>query len=220
MAQGDRIFYASNSYLNDRIVAEATTRTNADNTIQTNINTTKSILSGTQVTAAGLSADISNENAIMLAQAGSMNFGGLTWNDSGTPRVPETLTKAINALNTLSLANNTSISTAGGQDMIDSATYASKAALLSMTNNDKLQAILALSTEDMNSFSELLNLVNNNDIAIASLLSSAQADIDAVVNTKTTQLQTINTTMYYVDKTTSIKYKLAMSNGNLVLIEL
>jgi len=219
MAQGDRTLYASTSYLTTRISDEATTRTGVDNSIQTDINTTKSILAGTQVTAASLSSDISNENAIMLSQAGSMNFDGLTWDDNGTPRVPETLTKAINALNALSLVNNTAIAGAGGQDLLDAQSYVMEADGLSMDTYNKLQSILALSTEDMNSFSELLNLVNNNDIAISTILATAQTEIDTAVAAKTTKSQTINTNMYYEDKTTHIQYKLVMSNGNLVLIE-
>lgn len=220
MAQGDRILYAPNLYLDDIISSEASTRIGADNSIQSNINSTKSILAGTQTTVAGLSASISGENSLMLAQVGGMNFGGLTWDDNGTPRNPETLTKAINALNALSLVNNAALSTAGGDDLVVALAKTSVSELDSNYASAKINAILALSDADKNGFTELINIINNNDLDVAAAISTAQVDLNNAINAKTTKYQDVNTTMYYVDKTTSIQYKLAVSNGNVVLIEI
>jgi hypothetical protein len=156
----------------------------------------------------------------MLAQVGDLDFGGLTWNDAGTPRVPQSITKAINALNTLSLANETAVGATGGADLISAETLIDAKQIIATSDATRIANILALSTSDKNSFSELLTLVNANDADITNALNTCQTAVTAIINTKTEKVQTINTSMYYVDKTTSKQHKLVVSSGNLVLIEL
>ena len=220
MAKGDRILYSHNAYLASIISSEATTRATNDATIQTNINITKSTLASAQVTAAGIGASITNEHSAMLAQVGDLDFGGLTWDDAGTPRVPQSITKAINALNTLSLANETAVGATGGADLVSAETLIDVKQTIATSDATRIANILALSTADKNSFSELLTLVNANDADITNALNTCQTAVTAIINTKTEKVQTINTSMYYVDKTTGKNYKLVISSGNLVLIEL
>ena len=220
MAKGDRILYSHNAYLASIISSEATTRATNDATIQTNINITKSTLASVQVTAAGIGASITNEHSAMLAQVGDLDFGGLTWDDAGTPRVPQSITKAINALNTLSLANETAVGATGGADLVSAETLIDVKQTIATSDATRIANILALSTADKNSFSELLTLVNANDADITNALNTCQTAVTAIINTKTEKVQTINTSMYYVDKTTGKNYKLVISSGNLVLIEL
>lgn len=220
MATGDRILITDNAYLAGRITSEAVTRASNDATIQTNINSTKSTLAQAQVTAAGLGAAISNESSALLAQVGDMDFGGLTWDDNGTPRTPESVTKAINALNALSLTNETAIAATGGTDLAEANTIIDAKQLIANADATRIANILALSTEDKNSFKELIMLVNANDADVTNALNACQAAVTAVTSTKTEKLQIINTTMNYTDKTTGKKYKLVISSGNLVLVEL
>ena len=220
MAKGDRILYSHNAYLASIISSEATTRATNDAIIQTNINTTKSTLASAQVTAAGIGASITNEHSAMLAQVGDLDFGGLTWDDAGTPRVPQSITKAINALNTLSLANETAVGATGGADLVSAETLIDVKQTIATSDATRIANILALSTADKNSFSELLTLVNANDADITNALNTCQTAVTDIINTKTEKVQTINTSMYYVDKTTGKNYKLVISSGNLVLIEL
>lgn len=220
MATGDRILITDNAYLAGRITSEAVTRATNDATIQTSINSTKSTLAQAQVTAAGLGAVISNESSALLAQVGDMNFGGLTWNDNGTPRTPESITKAINALNALSLTNETAIAATGGTDLATAKTTIDAKQLIASADATRIANILALSTADKNSFKELITLVNANDADVTNALNACQAAVTAVTATKTEKVQTINTTMNYTDKTTGKKYKLAISSGNLVIVEL
>lgn len=220
MATGDRILITNNAYLAGRITSEAVTRAANDATIQTSINSTKSTLAQAQVTAAGLGAAISNESSALLAQVGDMDFGGLTWDDNGTPRTPESVTKAINALNALSLTNETAIAATGGTDLAEANTIIDEKQLIASADATRIANILALSTEDKNSFKELITLVNANDADVTNALNVCQAAVTAVTSTKTEKVQTINTTMNYTDKTTGKKYKLAISSGNLVLVEL
>jgi hypothetical protein len=220
MAKGDRILYSHNAYLAGIISSEATTRATNDNSIQTNINTTKSTLASVQVTAAGINQSITNEHSAMLAQVGDLDFGGLTWNDAGTPRVPQSITKAINALNTLSLANEAAVGATGGANLVSAETVIDAKQIIASSDATRIANILALSTSDKNSFIELLTLANNNDSDAANALATCQSAINAIAGTKTEQIQTINTTMHYTDKTTGKNYKLVISSGNLVLIEL
>ena len=198
MAKGDRILYSHNAYLASIISSEATTRATNDATIQTNINTTKSILASAQVTAAGIGASITNEHSAMLAQVGDLDFGGLTWDDAGTPRVPQSITKAINALNTLSLANETAVGATGGADLVSAETLIDVKQTIATSDATRVANILALSTADKNSFSELLTLVNANDADITNALNTCQTAVTSIINTKTEKVQTINTSMYYV----------------------
>ena len=220
MATGDRILITDNAYLAGRITSEAVTRAANDSTIQTSINSTKSTLAQVQVTAAGLGAAISNESSALLAQVGDMDFGGLTWDDNGTPRTPESVTKAINALNALSLTNETAIAATGGTDLASANVIIDAKQLIASADATRISNILALSTEDKNSFKELMNLVNANDAEITNALNACQSTVTTITSTKTEKVQTINTTMNYTDKTTGKKYKLAISSGNLVLVEL
>lgn len=220
MAKGDRILYSHNAYLEGIIISEASTRATNDNSIQTNINTTKSTLASVQVTAAGIGASITNEHSAMLAQVGDLDFGGLTWNDAGTPRVPQSITKAINALDALSLANEAAVGATGGADLVSAETVINAKQIIASADATRIANILALSTADKNSFIELLTLANNNDSDVANALATCQSAINAIAETKTEQIQTIDTTMHYTDKTTGKNYKLVISSGNLVLIEL
>ena len=220
MATGDRILITDNAYLAGRITSEAGTRAANDATIQGNINTTKSTLVQAQTTAAGLGAAISNENAAMLAQVGDLDFGGLTWDDAGTPRTPESVTKAINALNALSLTNETAIAATGGTDLATANALIDAKQLIATSDATRIANILALSTVDKNSFKELITLVNANDADVTNALNTCQVAVTTITGTKTEKVQTINTTMNYTDKTTGKKYKLAISSGSLVLVEL
>lgn len=220
MATGDRILYSDNAYVAGRVSSEAVTRSTNDNTIQGNINATKATLAQVQTTAAGIGTSITNEGAAMLAQVGDLNFGGLTWDDNGTPRAPQSVTKAINALNTLSLANETAVGATGGADLISANVLIDAKQAIADSDAIRISNILALSTEDKNSFKELLTLVNTNDADVTNALNTCSAAVNSITSTKTEQVQTINTSMHYVDKTTSKQYKLAISSGNLVLIEL
>ena len=220
MATGDRVIISDNAYLSGRIVTEAGLRSSGDSSIQTSINSTKSVLVQAQTTAAGLGASISNEGAALLAQVGDLDFGGLTWDDNGTPRTPQSVTKAINALNTLSLANETAVGATGGADLISANVLIDAKQAIADSDAIRISNILALSTEDKNSFKELLTLVNTNDADVTNALNTCSAAVNSITSTKTEQVQTINTSMHYVDKTTSKQYKLAISSGNLVLIEL
>lgn len=220
MATGDRIIYSSNAYLSGRVTSEATTRASEDAIIQGNINTTKSTLAQAQTTAAGLGVAISNESSALLAQVGDMDFGGLTWDDAGTPRIPTSVTKAINALNALSLTNEAAVGATGGADLISANTLIDAKQLIATADATRIANILALSTEDKNSFQELLTLVNSNDTDVTNALNTCSSAVTAIVNTKTEQVQTINTSMNYKDKTTGKKYKLVISSGTLVLIEI
>ena len=220
MATGDRTLYSDNTYISGRISAEASTRLTNDNIIQAGINTTKATLAQVQTTAAGIGASITNEGATMLAQVGDLDFGGLTWDDNGTPRAPQSVTKAINALNTLSLANEAAVGATGGADLISTDTTLDAKNPIASSDATRIANILALSTADKNSFIELLTLVNATDSDVTSALNTCTAAVNAIVGTKTEQVQTINTSMFYTDKTTSKNYKIAISSGNLVLIEL
>ena len=220
MATGDRILYSDNAYVAGRVSSEAVTRSTNDNTIQGNINTTKATLAQVQTTAAGIGTSITNEGAAMLAQVGDLNFGGLTWDDNGTPRAPQSVTKAINALNTLSLANEAAVAATGGADLISAETTLDAKNTIAASDATRIASILALSTNDKNSFIELLTLVNATDAEVTSALNTCTAAVNAIVGTKTEKVQTINTSMFYTDKTTGKKYKIVISSGNLVLIEL
>lgn len=220
MATGDRIFISDNAYLSGRITTEAVTRASGDASIQANINTTKATLSNAQTTAAGLGLAISNEHASMLNQVGDLDFGGLTWDDAGTPSAPQSITKAINALNVLSLANETAVGATGGEDLVSSNTLIDAKQIIATSDAVRISNILSLSDADKNSFKELLTLVNSNDVDITNALNACQSAVNTITSTKTEKVQTINTSMFYIDKTTSKQYKLVISSGNLVLIEL
>jgi len=220
MATGDRILYSDNAYVTNRVSTEATTRSTNDNIIQGHINTTKSTLAQVQTTAAGIGSSITNEGAALLAQVGDLDFGGLTWDDAGTPRAPQSVTKAINALNSLSLLNEAAVGATGGADLISADTTLNAKNPIAADDATRISSILALSTADKNSFIELLTLVNSNDADVTTALNTCTAAVNAVVGTKTEQLQTINTSLHYTDKTTGKNYKLVISSGNLVLIEI
>lgn len=220
MATGDRTLYSDNTYISGRISAEASTRLTNDNIIQAGINTTKSTLAQAQTTSAGLGSAIANEGALLLAQVGDLDFGGLTWDHNGTPTVPQSITQAMNALMTYNGEVNSAINDSGNADLATIDTTLDTITALANSDKLKLDAILALSTSDKDSFAELLTMINSNDTDITNALNVCQAAIDSIVANKTNKLQTVNTDMKYTDKTTGKNYKLVISSGNLVLIEL
>lgn len=220
MATGDRTLYSDNTYISGRISTEASTRLTNDNIIQAGINTTKSTLAQAQTTSAGLGSAIANEGALLLAQVGDLDFGGLTWDHNGTPTVPQSITQAMNALMTYNGDVGNALNDSGNADLATIDTTLDTITALANSDKLKLDAILALSASDKDSFAELLTMINSNDTDITNALNVCQAAIDSIVANKTNKLQTINTDMKYTDKTTGKNYKLVISSGNLVLIEL
>ena len=220
MATGDRTLYSDNTYISGRISVEASTRLTNDNIIQAGINTTKSTLAQAQTTSAGLGSAIANEGALLLAQVGDLDFGGLTWDHNGTPTVPQSITQAMNALMSYNGDVGSAINNSGNADLATIDTTLDTITALANSDKIKLDAILALSASDKDSFAELLTMINSNDTDITNALNVCQAAIDSIVANKTNKLQTVNTDMKYTDKTTGKNYKLVISSGNLVLIEL
>ena len=156
----------------------------------------------------------------MLAQVGDLDFGGLTWDHNGTPTVPQSITQAMNALLTYNGDVGNAITDSGNADLATIDTTLDTITALANSDKLKLDAILALSASDKDSFAELLTMINSNDTDITNALNVCQAAIDSIVANKTNKLQTVNTDMKYTDKTTGKNYKLVISSGNLVLIEL
>ena len=211
-----RTIFVTKQYINSQINNEANARVTADTAIENDINTQSSKIAVNATGIAGLNTAITTETTQRLSQTGNLAFNSNLKNADSS--AVANLTEAVNATVRLKGEIETAIS---GVDVSGYQTLQSNmAALVTKVNqdNDRINAILAGADINFDSFAEIVTLITTKDAETAASLSTMQGDLEALLATKMSKVQTSTSSLEYIDANdASKKYRIVIVDGQLAV---
>ena len=211
-----RTIFVTKQYINSQINNEANARVTADTAIENDINTQSSKIAVNATGIAGLNTAITTETTQRLSQTGNLAFNSNLKNADSS--AVANLTEAVNATVRLKGEIETAIS---GVDVSGYQTLQSNmAALVTKVNqdNDRINAILAGADINFDSFAEIVTLITTKDAETAASLETMQADLEALLATKMSKVQTSSSSLEYIDANdASKKYRIVIVDGQLAV---
>lgn len=211
-----RTIFVTKQYVNGQINSEANARITADTAIENDINTQSSKIAVNATGIAGLNTAITTETTQRLAQTGNLAFNSNLKNVDAS--AVTNLTEAVNATVRLKGEIETAIS---GVDVSGYQTLqANMAALVTKVNqdNDRINVILAGADINFDSFAEIVTLITTKDAETAASLTTMQSDLEALLATKMSKVQTSTSSLEYIDANdASKKYRIVIVDGQLAV---
>ena len=211
-----RTIFVTKQYVNGQINNEATSRITADTAIEKDINTQSAKIAVNATGIAGLNTAITTETTQRLAQTGNLAFNSNLKN-ADTSAVAN-LTEAVNATVILKGEIETAI---GGVDIIGYQTLQSNmAALITKVNqdNNRINAILSGADINFDSFAEIVTLITTKDAETAASLSTMKGELEALLATKMSKVQTSTSSLEYIDANDATKkYRIVIVDGQLAV---
>ena len=211
-----RTIFVTKQYINSQINNEANARVTADTAIENDINTQSSKIAVNATGIAGLNTAITTETTQRLSQTGNLAFNSNLKNADSS--AVANLTEAVNATVRLKGEIETAIS---GVDVSGYQTLQSNmAALVTKVNqdNDRINAILAGADINFDSFAEIVTLITTKDAETAASLSTMQGDLEALLATKMSKVQTSTSSLEYIDANDATKkYRIVIVDGQLAV---
>ena len=211
-----RTIFVTKQYVNGQINSEANARITADTAIENDINTQSSKIAVNATGIAGLNTAITTETTQRLAQTGNLAFNSNLKNVDAS--AVTNLTEAVNATVRLKGEIETAIS---GVDVSGYQTLqANMAALVTKVNqdNDRINVILAGADINFDSFAEIVTLITTKDAETAASLTTMQSDLEALLATKMSKVQTSTSSLEYIDANDdSKKYRIVIVDGQLAV---
>ena len=211
-----RTIFVTKQYVSGQLTNETSARVNADKLIDDSINTQATKIDNNTTTIAAINSKITTETTQRQSQIGNMAFNSnlKNANDSAV----QNLTEAVNATVRLKNDIETAIS---GVDVQGYQTLQSNInALVTRVNSDnaRINAILAGADANFDTFAEIINLIATKDAETAADLAVIRADLEALLSTKMSKVQTSTSSLEYIDANdASKKYRIVIVDGQLAV---
>lgn len=211
-----RTIFVTKQYVNGQINSETNARVTADAAIENSISTQATKISVNTSNIAAVQTAIATETNQRLAQVGNMAFSANLKNADSS--AVTNLTEAVNATVRLKDEVETAIS---GVDINGYQTLQTNiAALITKVNadNERINAILSGADINFDSFTEIVNLINTKDTATNNALQTMRNDLEALLATKMSKVQTSTSSLEYIDANdASKKYRIVIVDGQLAV---
>lgn len=211
-----RTIFVTKQYVNGQINSETNARVTADAAIENSISTQATKISVNTSNIAAVQTAIATETNQRLAQVGNMAFSANLKNADSS--AVTNLTEAVNATVRLKDEVETAIS---GVDINGYQTLQTNiAALITKVNadNERINAILSGADINFDSFTEIVNLINTKDTATNNALQTMRNDLEALLATKMSKVQTSASSLEYIDANdASKKYRIVIVDGQLAV---
>ena len=211
-----RTIFVTKQYVNGKIVEESSARIVGDNAIENDITIQSSKIAQNAQTIANTNAAITTETTQRLAQVGNMAFNSNLKNEDLS--AVTNLTEAVNATVRLKGEIETSISNVDIPGYL--ALQTSINALVTKVNQDnqRINTILAGANIDYDSFAEIVELITTKDAETVADLATIRADLEAILATKMSKVQTSTSSLEYIDANDASKrYKIIIVDGQLAI---
>ena len=211
-----RTIFVTKQYVSGQLTNETSARVNADKLIDDSINTQATKIDNNTTTIAAINSKITTETTQRQSQIGNMAFNSnlKNANDSAV----QNLTEAVNATVRLKNDIETAIS---GVDVQGYQTLQSNInALVTRVNSDnaRINAILDGADANFDTFAEIINLITTKDAETAADLAVIRADLEALLSTKMSKVQTSTSSLEYIDANdASKKYRIVIVDGQLAV---
>ena len=211
-----RTIFVTKQYVTDKINTETTSRISGDAIIDTNISTQAQKISDNTLNIASVNAKITAETTIRQTQVGDMVFNSALVNADNSAAT--NLTQAVNASIRLKNQIDAQIS---GIDLTGYQALQTKIAALETkitTDTNKIEAILLNANVNYDSFAEIVSLITTKDAETAADLLVIQGELETLLATKMSKVQTSASALEYVDANDETKrFEIVIVEGQLAV---
>lgn len=211
-----RTIFVTKQYVADKINTETTARISGDATVEVNITTQATKISNNALDIASVNAKITAETSARQTQVGDMVFNSALVNADTS--AAENLTQAVNA--SIRLKNQIDSQISGidisGYQALQTKVNALETKITSDTN--KIEAILLNANVNYDSFAEIVGLITAKDAETAADLLTIKTDLETLLSTKMSKVQTSASALEYVDANDATKrFKIVIVDGQLAV---
>ena len=211
-----RTIFVTKQYVNGQLSAETTSRVSADKLIDDSIAIQATKIDNNTTTIATINTKITTETNQRQAQVGNLAFNANLKNPNDS--IVSNLTEAVNA--TVKLKTDVETAIAG----VDVNGYQNLQnninALVTKVNQDnaRINTILAGADANYDTFAEIINLITTKDAETAADLAVIRTDLEALLATKMSKVQTSTSSLEYIDANdASKKYRIVIVDGKLTV---
>lgn len=211
-----RTIFVTKQYVNRQLTTETNARVTADKAIDDNIALQAGKIDVNTTNIATINSKITTETAQRQSQVGNMAFNSNLKNADSS--AVTNLTEAVNA--TVLLKNEIETAISGVDVSGYQALQNSINGLVAKVNQDnaRINVILSGSTADFDSFAEIVTLITTKNAETAADLVTLKAELEAVLATKMSKVQTSTSSLEYIDANdASKKYRIVIVDGQLAV---
>ena len=211
-----RTIFVTKQYVNGQINGESGARIAGDKAIDDNIALQAGKIDINTTNIATINSKITTETTQRLAQTGNLAFNSNLKNADSS--AVANLTEAVNA--TVLLKNEIETAISGVDVSGYQALQNSIDGLVTKVDQDnaRINAILAGADINFDSFAEIVTLVTTKNAETAADLATLKAELEAVLATKMSKVQTSTSSLEYIDANdASKKYRIVIVDGQLAV---
>lgn len=211
-----RTIFVTKQYVTDKINTETSQRITGDANIDLSINNQAIKITNNATDIATVGQKITKETNDRQKQVGNMAFNSALVNEDSS--AVTNLTEAVNATIRLKDEVDAQIS---GIDVSGYQELQNKVAALETkvaSDTAKIEAILLNADVNYDSFFEIVSLINAKDAETAADLATIKTDLEAILATKMSKVQTSASALEYIDANDNTKrYKIVIVDGQLAV---